>query len=77
MRYGKWRKAVYVNSAIAQPSLRNLARGKRSHIPVHVLAEYLLNYCTPGASSTRAPAPQDDSLQFLDRLYALKDPRPS
>jgi hypothetical protein len=58
---------VYVNSAIAQSSLRSLARGKKSRVPVQVLAEYvLLSY-----SSTPEPGVHDGSVRFLERLYAL------
>jgi hypothetical protein len=66
----------YISPSIARSELRSLAHGKRSRIPVKILAEYVLNYCSqPAQPSTPKPRPQDDSVQFLERLYALEDPR--
>jgi hypothetical protein len=64
---------VYLNSEIARQELAHLSRGKRSRIPVNVLAEFVLNYCTPNA--TPVSDPLGDSLQFLERLFALEEPR--
>jgi hypothetical protein len=66
-------KTVYLNSEIARQELAHLSRGKRSKVPVNVLAEYLLNYC-----AAPSPAkPHDDSVEFCQRLYALEDMRDS
>jgi hypothetical protein len=66
---------VYLNSEIARQELAHLSRGKRSRIPVNVLAEFLLNYCSQDAAPARAVKPHDDSVRFLEALYALEDPR--
>jgi len=66
---------MYISPSIAQSELRTLARGKRSRIPVRVLAQYVLNYCTRDAAAMPEPGIQDDSLRFLEALYRLEDPR--
>lgn len=64
---------MYLNHERAQRELITLSKGKRSHVPVSVLAEYVLNYCSP--NTTPVSDPLGDSLQFLERLFALEDPR--
>lgn len=65
---------MYLNSAIARKELVTVSRGKVSRVPVNVLAEYVLNYCLD-AAPTPTPKSHDDSVQFLERLLSLEDPR--
>jgi hypothetical protein len=63
-----------VNPSIALSSLRRLAGGRESHIPLPILANHLLMFglC---AEKKAPPAPKNDSVLFCERLYALKDAR--
>ncbi len=69
-------KAVYVKITPTKmrAELRALAHGKKPRIPVDILADYILTYCAKSGGATH-PRPQDDSIAFLKRLYALEDPR--
>ena len=64
---------MYLNSEITRRELAKVSQGKRSRIPISVLAEYVLNYCTP--NTTPVSDPLGDSVRFLEALYALEDPR--
>jgi len=66
---------MYVSPSIAHSELRRLALSKRPHIPVKILAEYVLNYCTRDAAPTPEPGVRDDSVRFLEAMYRLEDPR--
>ncbi len=66
---------MYLDREVAQAELHTLARGKRAHLPIRVLAQYVLTYLIRDSGFTHEPSSRDDSLQFLERLYALKDPR--
>jgi hypothetical protein len=66
---------VYLSPVIAQKELALLSHGKRSHVPVRDLAHYVLNYCTRNGAPMPARRPADDSVQFLERLFQLEDPR--
>lgn len=59
-----------ITPATARASLRSLARGKKPNISVTALAVYLIDCGQPVEVRHK-----DDSVRFLDRLYALQDPR--
>jgi hypothetical protein len=63
---------MFLDSQIALKELRRVAQSKEPHIPVSVLAEYVLNYCTRDS----VPAPvRNDETRWLEALYRLEDPR--
>ncbi|MBZ5532714.1 MAG: hypothetical protein LAO20_14880 [Acidobacteriia bacterium] len=62
---------MYLNNEIARKELAGIARGKKSRVPVPILARFVLEYCiTPEVHA------YDDSAPFLERLYSLEDTRP-
>lgn len=67
---------MYISTPIAHAELHTLARGKKSRLPIQVIAQFILD-CGGPQSPTCAPEPQDDSVQFLKRLFALEDRRGS
>jgi hypothetical protein len=66
---------MYLSPSIAQEELRALARGKKSRLPLNVLAQYVLDYPTRDAAPTPEPGTPDDFCAFAERLIALKDVR--
>jgi hypothetical protein len=66
---------MYLSPSIARAELNALSEGRRSQIPVRLLAEYVLNYCTRGAAPNPEPGTHDDSGKFLRSLFALEDRR--
>ncbi len=64
---------MYASSAVVREQLIRLSRGRRSEIPLKVLAHYVLDY---GVRAEMAPpAPVDDFVRFARRLYSLPDTR--
>lgn len=64
---------MLITPSKVQASLRNLARGRESKIPVAILADYLLHHGSP--SLTLGNAPKDDFVRFAERMFTLNDPR--
>lgn len=65
---------MFISTSIAQSELRTLARGKKSRLPINLLAGFVLNYCMAPATKP-ARKPHDNSVRWLKALYALEDPR--
>jgi hypothetical protein len=66
---------MYLNSDLARKELVKVSRGKASRVPIQVLAEYVLNYCSRNAAPAVSRKPADDSVRWLKALYALEDRR--
>ena len=65
---------MYLNSEIALKELRKVSRGRESHVPTKMLADYVLRYCLR-AEITPVPKLKCDFERFAERLYRLDDPR--
>jgi ubiquinone/menaquinone biosynthesis C-methylase UbiE len=68
---------TYLSTEIVRKQLRALSGGKKSQVPIRVLAQFILDLGCGSGDLARVPEPKahDDSVQFLTRMYALKDPR--
>ena len=66
---------VKITPTKMRADLRALVHGQQPRIPIDVLAQYTLNYCTRSASAPAAPKSKGDSVEWCERLYALEDTR--
>jgi len=67
---------IFLSPAIVQTELVRVAQGKRSRVPIKVLAEYVARYCLGDSESNESSRThRDDSVRWLNRLYCLRDSR--
>jgi len=64
---------MYLDFEIARKELKRVAQSKEPHIPVSILAGYLLDYWT--RDSVAAPPVRNDEVRWLEALYQLQDVR--